>query len=255
MFTSVTFAQQNIKVDFNWKPSNGCNIKAPSISVVNIPTGSTSLIISLVDINNSGLDHGKSFIKSKTVFPETMKLDISLKTLGIKCPPNFLEFGNTYEITVIAKDINSNILGKGLAISLFPKNAITDPLFTELFDEAKKLIKLRVNVKFPEIYPTTVEHLKSLVCQETINCPISAVYYKNTIYYKHDLILIDHLTKSRFVHDFIHHIQANRGSLATDCNIWYKNEIEAYKFQARYLRNNNQDDSFISNALKIIKCP
>ena len=256
LFVSASiFAQQSIKVDFDWKPSKKCNIKNPSISLSNIPTGSTSLVISLVDMYEHSLDHGESFTKSKTVLPEKMTIDVSLKSKDKKCPPNFLVQGHSYEITVIAKDDTNNVLGKGSAVRLFPNQIINDHLFTELFNEAKKLIQYKENIKLPEMYPTTVEHLESLICQGAIYCPISAVYFKNIVYYKHDLTLSDPVTKSILVHEFIHHIQVNKGSIATDCKIWYKNELEAYKLQARYLRSNYQDDSFIDGAIEIIKCP
>ena len=75
------------------------------------------------------------------------------------------------------------------------------------------------------------------------------------MYYNHDLTLSDPVTKSILVHEFIHHIQVNKGSIATDCKIWYKNELEAYKLQTRYLRSNNQDTDFLKDVLKTIKCP
>jgi len=255
LFTTAAFSQQSIKVDFDWKPSNRCSIKAPVISLANIPPGSNLLIVKLVDVNEASLDHGESIIKSKTVFPEKKSIDVSLKSLGKKCPLNFLSQGHTYEITVIAKDNTNNILGKGSAVRLFPKQIINDHLFTELFNEGKKLIQYRENIKLPEIYPTTVEHLEYLICQGARYCPIAAVYFKNIVYYKHDLILSDPVTKSILIHEFIHHIQVNKGSIATDCKIWYENELEAYKLQALYLRNNNQNDSFIDGAVDRIKCP
>ena len=124
-----------------------------------------------------------------------------------------------------------------------------------LMNEAKKLMKYNGDIALPEIYPATEQYLKSLVCEGIKYCPVSAVYFKNTVYYKQDLNLNDPLTKSIFVHEFIHHIQANSGFEATNCNVWYGNEKEAYRLQAKYLRNNDQDDGFVREALRIIKCP
>jgi hypothetical protein len=131
----------------------------------------------------------------------------------------------------------------------------TDDKMISLMNEAKKLMKYTGDIELPEIYPTTEHHLKSLVCEGIEYCPVSAVYFKNTVYYKHDLTLSDPVTKSILVHEFIHHIQVNKGSIATDCKIWYKNELEAYKLQVRYLRSNNQDTDFLKDVLKTIKCP
>jgi hypothetical protein len=134
--------------------------------------------------------------------------------------------------------------------------AITpDANMVSLMNEAKKLMRYRGEIDLPQIVPATEQYLKSLVCEGVKHCPVSAVYYKNTVYYKQDLNLNDPITKSTFVHEFIHHIQANIGFEATDCNMWYSNEKEAYRLQAKYLRNNDQDDSFVRQAIRIIKCP
>jgi hypothetical protein len=124
-----------------------------------------------------------------------------------------------------------------------------------LMNEAKRLMKTKDEIPFPEIYPSSLEYLKSLVCNNSSYCPVTAVYHENKIYYREDLDLNSSFTKSILVHEFIHHIQANSGFVAIDCNIWYKNEKEAYRLQAKYLRNNDQDDSRVREAVRIIKCP
>jgi hypothetical protein len=132
---------------------------------------------------------------------------------------------------------------------------VPDANIISLMAEAKRLMKTKADIPFPEIYPASVEYLKSLVCNGSSYCPVNAVYYDNKIYYKQDMDLNSHHSKSILVHEFIHHIQANSGFVATDCNIWYSNEKEAYRLQAKYLRNNDQDDSSVREAVRIIKCP
>ena len=51
----------------------------------------------------------------------------------------------------------------------------------------------------------------------------------------------------------IHHIQNRIGSEAVNCDIWWRNEKEAYKLQGMYLINNNEDDSSLREAVRIIK--
>ncbi len=130
-----------------------------------------------------------------------------------------------------------------------------DTNMISLMNEAKRLMKTKDDIPFPEIHPASYDYLKSLVCTEKQYCPVNAVYHNNKIYYKQDLDMNSPLTKSILVHEFIHHIQANTGFRAYDCNVWYSNEKEAYRLQAKYLRNNDQDDSFVREALRIIKCP
>jgi hypothetical protein len=132
---------------------------------------------------------------------------------------------------------------------------VPDANMISLMAEAKRLMKTKADIPFPEIYPASVEYLKSLVCNGSSYCPVNAVYYNNKIYYKQDMDLNSHFSKSILVHEFIHHIQAKSGFVATDCNIWYSNEKEAYRLQAKYLRNNDQDDSSVREAVRIIKCP
>jgi hypothetical protein len=130
-----------------------------------------------------------------------------------------------------------------------------DDKMISLMNEAKKLMKYTGDIELPKIYPTTVENLRSIVCKGIKYCPVKAVYHNDIIYYNQDLNLNDPITKSTFVHEFIHHIQANTGFRAHDCNIWYNNEKEAYMLQALYLKNNNQDTDFLKDVLKTIKCP
>jgi hypothetical protein len=130
-----------------------------------------------------------------------------------------------------------------------------DANMISLMNEAKRLMKTKDDIPFPEIHSASLDYLKSLVCNNSSYCPVTAVYHENKIYYRQDLDLNSSFTKSILVHEFIHHIQANSGFVAIDCNIWYKNEKEAYRLQAKYLRNNDQDDSLVREAVRIIKCP
>ena len=132
---------------------------------------------------------------------------------------------------------------------------VPDANMISLMSEAKRLMRVKDDIPLPEIYPVTLEYLKSMVCSSDQYCPVSAVYHNNKIYYRQDLDFNSPITKSTFVHEFIHHIQANTGFRAVNCDIWYSNEKEAYRLQAKYLRNNNQDDGFVREALRIIKCP
>ena len=145
--------------------------------------------------------------------------------------------------------------GSSLAQSKSQGAIAPDARMISLMSEAKRLMKTKEDIPFPEIHPASLEYLKSLVCTQNQYCPVSAVYTDNKIYYKQDLDMSSPVTKSIFVHEFIHHIQANTGFKAYDCNLWYSNEKEAYRLQAKYLRNNDQDDGFVREALRIIKCP
>ncbi len=81
-----------------------------------------------------------------------------------------------------------------------------DANMISLMNEAKRLMKTKDDIPFPEIHPASYDYLKSLVCTENQYCPVNAVYHNNKIYYKQDLDMNSPLTKSILVHEFIHHI-------------------------------------------------
>lgn len=118
-----------------------------------------------------------------------------------------------------------------------------------------KLMKIKNDIELPEIYSSSFNFLKSLVCQGINYCPVNAVYHNGKIYYRQDLDLNDIHTKSILVHEMIHHIQNKIGFKPVNCDIWRRNEKEAYKLQGMYLINNNEDDAYVREAVRIIKCP
>lgn len=127
--------------------------------------------------------------------------------------------------------------------------------FIALFSDAMKLMKIKNDIELPEIYSSSFNFLKSLVCQGINYCPVNAVYHNGKIYYRQDLDLNDIHTKSILVHEMIHHIQNKIGFKPDNCDIWRRNEKEAYKLQGMYLINNNEDDSSVRDSGRIIKCP
>ena len=256
LITSSTFAKQKIKVDFSWMSSNKCNIATPIIKLSNIPSASVILAIDLVDLDDEDLDFGGSYIKNKKGFKKQFKIKVVQKIFDKPCPPILMIPGHNYEITVIAKDKNYELIGKGSAKKIYSKDKMLDPRFTSLFYVALKLMNKEKNtIKYPKIYPTTVEYLESLMCKKLEYCPVKAVYFNDTIYYLENLNINDQNTKSIIVHEFIHHIQHQIGFISENCDIWQRNEEEAYRLQAKYLRNNNQDDGIVNQTLQIIKCP
>jgi len=256
VFPTINSAKQKINVEFSWISSDKCNTAIPIIQISNTPIDSVILSIDIVDLDNKELDFGGTYIKNIKGFTKQFKIKVIQKTFGKPCPPILMIPGNNYEITVIAKDKNYQLLGKGSAMKTYSKDKMLDPRFTSLFFVALKLMNKEKNtIKYPKIYPTTLEYLESLMCKKLEYCPVKAVYFNDTIFYLKDLNIDDQNTKSIIVHEFIHHIQHQIGFISENCDIWQRNEEEAYKLQAKYLRDNNQDDSIVNDTLQIIKCP
>ena len=73
-----------------------------------------------VDLDYRAFDHGGGFLKNEESFPEQFTItEASLKSFIGPCPPNFSAQGHDYEITVIAKDKNNQVLGKGSVVKTF----------------------------------------------------------------------------------------------------------------------------------------
>lgn len=51
--TGSVSAQANLQVDFRWLMSNHCNNTSPALKLKNIPPGTTSLQIQMIDLDNN----------------------------------------------------------------------------------------------------------------------------------------------------------------------------------------------------------
>ena len=126
--SSMTFAQQKLTVNYEWKISHKCGKKSPEITISGIPSGSTQLNINMVDLDYKSWDHGGGFLKNDEGFPEIFKIAEGELNRGYDgpCPPNFTSHGHDYEITVIAKDKGNQVLGKGSVVKTFSSKAVKE---------------------------------------------------------------------------------------------------------------------------------
>ena len=126
--SSVTFAQQKLTVNYEWKISHKCGKKSPEITISGIPSGSTQLDIKMVDLDYKSYDHGGGSLKNEEEFPEIFKITEGGLNRGYDgpCPPNFNSHGHDYEITVIAKDKGNQVLAKGSVAKTFSAKAVKE---------------------------------------------------------------------------------------------------------------------------------
>ena len=126
--SSITFAQQKLTVNYEWKTSHKCGKKSPEITISGIPPGSTQLNIKMVDLDFRGWDHGGGYFKNDDGFPETHLIAEGGLNRGFDgpCPPNFSAQGHDYEITVIAKDKGNQVLGKGSVVKTFSSKTVKE---------------------------------------------------------------------------------------------------------------------------------
>ena len=126
--SSMTFAQQKLTVNYEWKISHKCGKKSPEITINDIPSGSTQLDIKMIDLDYKAADHGGGVLKNEEGFPEIFKIaegGLNRRYDG-PCPPNFNAHGHDYEITVIAKDKSNQVLGKGSVVKTFSAKAVKE---------------------------------------------------------------------------------------------------------------------------------
>lgn len=115
---SVTpvWAQTGLGVEFRWQISHHCNTTSPIIKVRNIPAGTTSLNIVMVDLDSKNPAHGSGggTITDEAGFPTEFVVPSGAldKYIG-PCPDNFTTLGHEYEFSVTALNTNKQVLAKG----------------------------------------------------------------------------------------------------------------------------------------------
>ena len=128
IISQVNLAKQKFTVDYSWKLSHKCGKISPEITISGIPTGSTELIVKMVDLDFRSWDHGGGLIKNDDGFPDKFTIAEGGLNRGFDgpCPPNFTSHGHDYEITVTAKDKNNQILGKGSVVKIFAAKTVKE---------------------------------------------------------------------------------------------------------------------------------
>lgn len=130
-----------------------------------------------------------------------------------------------------------------------------DSGFKPMLDEAKLLMKYDQDISIPNMIPKTEKELKEMFCPKQ-DCSVSAIYVDGIVYYDkridYNKNIID---RSIIIHEMIHHIQGKKYGLTFTCDMWYHKEREAYKLQARFLRSQRVNTSFVNDVTASLKCP
>jgi len=113
-------AQANSQVDFRWLMSNHCNNTSPALKLKNIPPGTTSLHIQMIDLDNNKHDHGGGELVKPEGFPaEFLVIAGSLDKYKGPCPENFTTLGHEYQFNVSARNGDNKTLASGSAKAPF----------------------------------------------------------------------------------------------------------------------------------------
>ena len=103
-------------VDFEWQQIDKGSQKNPEIHLKGVPEGSKRFLVSLVDLNLKGFDHGSGFVDndgSGIIARGTVKGSYNGPD------PPFPSVKHTYEITVMALDEKDTLIGIGKRAKVF----------------------------------------------------------------------------------------------------------------------------------------
>ena len=118
--TGSVSAQANLQVDFRWLMSNHCNNTSPALKLKNIPPGTTSMQIQMIDLDNNKHDHGGGELVKPEGFPaEFLVIAGSLDKYKGPCPENFTTLGHEYQFNVSALNADNKTLASASAKAPF----------------------------------------------------------------------------------------------------------------------------------------
>ena len=103
-------------VDFEWQQIDKGSQENPEIHLKSVPEGSKRFLVSLVDLNNKGFDHGSGFVDndgSGIIARGTVKGSYNGPD------PPFPSVKHKYEITVMALDEKDTVIGIGKRAKVF----------------------------------------------------------------------------------------------------------------------------------------
>lgn len=114
------WSQSHLQVEFRWLMSNHCNNNSPALKLQNIPTGTTSLKIQMIDLDNQKHDHGGGVLVRAEGFPADVQVEAgALDKYTGPCPENFTTLGHEYQFNVTAMSSDNKTLASGSAKAPF----------------------------------------------------------------------------------------------------------------------------------------
>ena len=114
------WSQSQLQVEFRWLMSNHCNNNSPALKLQNIPPGTTSLKIQMIDLDNHKHDHGGGVLVRAEGFPSDLQVEAgALDKYTGPCPENFTTLGHEYQFNVTALSNENKTLASGSAKAPF----------------------------------------------------------------------------------------------------------------------------------------
>ena len=114
------WAQSNLGVSFRWNIAHHCSNTSPVIKLKNIPPGTVSLKVQMVDLDNKNHDHGGATLNKPEGFPAEFEIEAGgLNKYSGPCPENFTTLGHEYQFNVSALNNENKNLATGSAKATF----------------------------------------------------------------------------------------------------------------------------------------
>jgi len=119
-FVAPAWAQNSLQVEFRWNISHHCSNTSPALKLKNIPPGTTSLKVQLVDLDNHKQDHGGALLTKADGFSAEHVIEPGgLDKYKGPCPENFTTLGHEYQFNVSALNAENKLLSSGSAKATF----------------------------------------------------------------------------------------------------------------------------------------
>ncbi len=117
---SGAYAQSRLDVDFAWNISHRCSPVSPEIRLKDIPPGTTTLRVKMIDLDQKDDDHGGGDISPSEALGNRFTIAAgALKAYKGPCPENFTTLGHEYQFSVTALGADDKPLAVGSAKAPF----------------------------------------------------------------------------------------------------------------------------------------
>jgi phosphatidylethanolamine-binding protein (PEBP) family uncharacterized protein len=120
LLVPMAYAQSRLDVAFAWNISHRCSPVSPEIRLKDIPAGTTTLRIKMIDLDQKDDDHGGGDISQSEPFGSSLTIASgALKAYKGPCPENFTTLGHEYQFSVTALGAEDKPLAIGSAKAAF----------------------------------------------------------------------------------------------------------------------------------------
>jgi len=120
LLVPMAYAQSRLDVAFAWNINHRCSPVSPEIRLKDIPAGTTTLRIKMIDLDQKDDDHGGGDISQSEPFGSSFTIASgALKAYKGPCPENFTTLGHEYQFSVTALGAEDKPLAIGSAKAAF----------------------------------------------------------------------------------------------------------------------------------------